>query len=62
MVLTKNGMVYSMGGNSFGQLGIGNKKSTFRPVKINSLEDNFIEKIACGNHSAAITEQGELFI
>ncbi|CAG9317861.1 unnamed protein product [Blepharisma stoltei] len=62
MFLCKSGSIFSMGGNSFGQLGVGNKKSTSRPQRIQYLEDNFIEKIACGHHSAAITDQGELFI
>jgi len=34
LILTANGKVYSMGGNNFGQLGIGNKKSSTIPKLI----------------------------
>jgi Alpha-tubulin suppressor and related RCC1 domain-containing proteins len=60
--LNTKGQVFTMGGNSFGQLGLGNKKSTSVPEKVGSLDGTFITKIACGYHSAAICEKGQLFI
>jgi X-linked retinitis pigmentosa GTPase regulator len=60
--LDYNGTVYTMGGNSFGQLGTGSKKSTSTPEKLKTLEGVFITQIACGHHSAAICENGELYV
>ena len=37
LFLTKNNEVYSCGGNNFGQLGVGNKKNFYEPVKLNNL-------------------------
>ena len=62
LLLTKGGKVFSMGGNSFGQLGTGNKKSSCAPVRVEALEGIYIDKIASGHHSAAISERGDLFI
>ena len=62
IVLTKTGLVYSMGGNNFGQLGIGNKRSSILPVKIKDLEAYNIVRVAAGHHSAALTDKGEAFI
>lgn len=38
LFLTNNGTVYATGGNNFGQLGNGHKKSTLIPTRINSLD------------------------
>ena len=51
-----------MGGNSFGQLGINNKKMSSIPLFITSFNRIFITKVAAGHHSAAISDQGELFV
>jgi alpha-tubulin suppressor-like RCC1 family protein len=61
-VVTENGNVWIMGGNSFGQLGLGNKKGTTVPTKIKQLENIKIKKIACGHHTAAITQEGDLYV
>jgi len=60
LILTENGEVYSVGGNNFGQLGLGNKQTMEIPQKITSLSK--IVKIACGQHSAALSKSGELFL
>lgn len=60
LVLSNTGKIYAMGGNSFGQLGLGTKKSCSRPEKLNF--EGFAAKIACGSHSAAITDKGVLFV
>ena len=62
LVLTRKGRVYAMGGNSFGQLGIGNRRSQSSPVLINYLEGKFIKQIACGNFSAALSDRGDLYV
>ena len=61
-LLSTTGRVYTMGGNSFGQLGIGSKKSSSTPQCLTSLDRYTISKISCGSHSSAISDRGELFI
>ena len=56
------GRVYATGNNKFGQLGIGNKNSLYGPILVHSLMAHKISKIACWNHSACLTEKGELYI
>lgn len=62
LILTEKGRVYSTGGNLYGQLGLGNKRSTNIPTKIKDFDQHKIVKIACGHHSAALTEKGEIYI
>ncbi len=61
--VSESGHVYSMGGNNFGQLGIGGdipEKNT--PTLVESLSEVVIAKIACGNsHTLAISEKGEAY-
>jgi len=59
---TDTGRVYMMGGNSFGQLGIGTKKSSSIPTRVSGLDSVPIAKVACGHHSGAVSEQGELYL
>ena len=58
MILSESKSVYMTGDNRFGQLGIGHKRNifTFERVPI----DN-VDKIACGNHSAAIAN-GRIYV
>lgn len=56
------GQVFTMGGNSFGQLGHGNKKSTSMPERVKALDGIFITKVACGYCTAAICENGFLYL
>lgn len=62
VVLTKAGKVYTMGGNNFGQLGTGTKRSSAVPARLKELEPHVIAKVAAGHHSAAVSDRGELFI
>lgn len=59
--VSENGILWMMGGNSFGQLGLGNKKGSVIPVKITALEKLKIKKVSCGLHTAAITHTGDLY-
>ena len=61
-VLTSSGQVYMTGGNSFGQLGLGNKKNHSRLQKLSFFEGICIQKIFCNNFSAAISDKGQLFV
>lgn len=60
--ITPTGRVYMMGGNSFGQLGVGSKKSSSMPMRVTALDSRPIVKVSCGHHSAAVSERGELFL
>lgn len=60
LALGVSGKVYATGGNSFGQLGLGNKKSSSKFERV--LIDGYMVKVAAGNHSAAISDKGQLFI
>lgn len=62
LILVERGRVYATGGNTLGQLGLGNKKNTNIPIRIKEFEQEKVAKIGCGHHSAALTERGELFI
>lgn len=62
MYVTVNGRVYVMGGNSFGQLGTGDKKSYSRPERISYLDGVYIDKVSAGQHSAAISDKGHLYV
>jgi len=62
LIMTEHFKVYASGNNSLGQLGIGNKRNSlvFHRVSFNS--DVTVKKIAAGNHSAAISENGDLYL
>ena len=60
--VTVSGRVYMMGGNSFGQLGVGTKKSSSQPLRVSALDNVPVVKVACGHHSAAVSEYGELYL
>lgn len=62
LLLTDSGRVLSTGGNNCGQLGIGSKLTSYSPVRVRALEDCFIEKVAAGSHSAALSDRGEIYI
>ena len=51
-----------MGGNSFGQLGFGNKKGTCIPRQVEALDHVKIKKVLCNSHSAAISENGDVYV
>ena len=63
MALTEDSKVYACGSNSQGQLGTGNFKSNFLFEKVVFPQpDESIKKIAAGQHSAAISNTGDLYI
>ena len=62
--ITNSNLIYMMGSNSEGQLGIGDKGSIYKnsPVLIDDLVNKKPCFLACGsNHTAALTDKGELF-
>ncbi|OMJ86156.1 hypothetical protein SteCoe_12355 [Stentor coeruleus] len=60
--LSVTGKVYTTGGNSFGQLGLGNKKGTCVLRKVEGLDGVRVNKILCSGHSAALTEMGDVYV
>lgn len=62
LVLLHDGSIYSMGDNSFGQLGIGTYEPTFEPTEISSLRGLPIAQVvATGWHSFCVTISGRVF-
>ena len=60
--LTKKGEVFTWGSNDIGQLGHGGRKSRIVPTKVAGLDGLVITQISCGaNHTAALTDKGEVF-
>jgi X-linked retinitis pigmentosa GTPase regulator len=62
LVLTSTKNVIAMGGNKFGQLGIGSKRSSLYPVAVKGLESERVVSIAAGHISAAVTEKGVVYV
>ena len=62
LCVTFAGVVFAMGDNHLGQLGVVIKQSTASPLRIKTLEGIFVEKVACGLHSAALSERVQICI
>ena len=62
LLLAKSGQVYATGGNNFGQLGVGHKQAIDIPQKIQELENVNINKVSCGQHSAALSDTGKFYL
>lgn len=62
VILMKNGDVYTMGGGSRGQLGLGSTSSEDRLCLVENLQPLKIVKVAAGGwHSLALAETGDLY-
>uniref|UniRef100_A0A8C5ATY9 RCC1 and BTB domain containing protein 2 n=1 Tax=Gadus morhua TaxID=8049 RepID=A0A8C5ATY9_GADMO len=64
LALTDEGMVYSWGANSYGQLGTGNKSNQALPTLINTEKERMVEVAAChtSHTSAARTQSGQVMM
>jgi len=62
LALTSTGTVYAMGGNNFGQLGIGTKRSSTVPLQVKGFDKERAVKITAGHISAAVGEKGNLYV
>ena len=62
LMVMRNKMVYAMGNNVNGCLGIGNTNSTLYPRKVEALCKKNIKTFAYGNgsHVLALTKEGEV--
>ena len=61
-LVSASGKVFVTGGNSFGQLGLGTKKSTCVLQKVEAIEHIRIRGILCAGHSAAISDTGDVYV
>ncbi|CAM9202377.1 unnamed protein product [Discosporangium mesarthrocarpum] len=62
IVACETGEVYTFGRNDFGQLGTGDTIDRKLPTLVNSLRDQRVVSLACGQyHSAVATKEGEMF-
>ncbi|CDW87912.1 UNKNOWN [Stylonychia lemnae] len=63
LFLSKEGEVYACGSNQQNQLGIPEVQNLlYTPQKLNNLQNYRIQEIQARSHSAAISNQGELFL
>lgn len=62
MILTRDGLLYSIGGNAFGQLGLGDTHSCQDYMKIIVPDNNTIRSMSCGPFSSHfINNRSELY-
>jgi RCC1 and BTB domain-containing protein len=62
LVLTKSGELYGFGYNNDRQIGCGNTRDQFTPIKINGFNNENIVSIACGGcHSLVLTDIGQVY-
>ena len=61
VALTAKGEVYTWGGGSMGQLGLGDSLRQSLPIKVSNLDTKIVQ-IGCGKrHTSALSEEGSLF-
>lgn len=60
--MTESGLVFSAGLNDEGQLGVGCERNISWPECIEELSFTVIKSVAAGRYSAAIDEQGLLYV
>ena len=61
VALSRDGDVYTWGGGSMGQLGLGDSLRQSLPIKVSNLETKIVQ-ISCGKrHSAALSQDGILY-
>ncbi|XP_065217557.1 RCC1 and BTB domain-containing protein 1-like [Planococcus citri] len=62
IALTKNGELFSWGGNQSGQLGLGDRPYAPHPIQISTLSDKTVTKVVCGKNTAmALCDDGQVF-
>jgi len=62
LALTSLGSILAMGGNNFGQLGIGSRHSSSVPMNVKGLEGDTMIDISAGNISAAVSKEGKVYV
>lgn len=56
------GRVYTMGGNEAGQLGLNHRRMVLTPTLVSALEQVSILKVAAGSHTAALGNDGAVYV
>lgn len=60
--LTDDGVLYTVGSNTFNQLGYQREDDSLMPQKVLALEDKCITSVGCGDtFSVAVTDEGEVY-
>ena len=62
LLLAKDGTIWGTGLNNSGQLGLGHKRKVNTFTQIKEIAKIKITKVSTGDHSAALSKQGEVFI
>ncbi|XP_034417637.1 RCC1 and BTB domain-containing protein 1-like isoform X3 [Cyclopterus lumpus] len=64
LALTDEGLLYTWGANTYGQLGTGNKSNQLSPVQIMTEKERVVEVAAChsAHTSAAKTQSGQVYM
>jgi len=62
LALTESGTVLAAGGNNFGQLGTGNKRSSLVFTLVKALEKERVIKICAGTISGCISNTGNVYV
>jgi len=63
LILTTDDKIFAVGNNKNGNLGLGHNYSSDSYLMVHGLQPNVsFKKISAGRHSAAITQDGRLFI
>ncbi len=62
MVLTRDKRVFAVGSNTSGALGLGHTYSSDTYLQVHGLSEIGVKQISAGRHSAAISDDGRLFV
>lgn len=63
LILTTDDKIYACGNNKLGNLGLGHTYSSDSFLLVHGLQPNMrFKKVAAGRHSAALTDDGRLFV
>eukprot|EP00794_Sanderia_malayensis_P007994 gene7994-8853_t len=61
-LLTDDGVIYTVGSNTFNQLGYQREDNVLTPQKVLALEDKIVTSVGCGDtFSVAVTEDGDVY-
>ncbi len=61
LALTKNGTIYSWGGNELGQLGLGDYDDRYVPTLVQEAPTNIIQISSGNDHSLCLTNDGHMY-
>ena len=62
LYILDDGVLYTVGSNSFSQLGYQREDNTMIPQRVLALEDKFITYVGCGDTFTVAVTEGKLFV